>query len=401
MGHEGYIRMALEAARNPGLVEPNPQVGAVLVRGGRVIARGRHEYFGGPHAEVNALRKAGRRAQGATLYVSLEPCCTFGKTPPCTDAIIAAKVAHVVIGAPDPTQKRGVRMLRRAGIRVTTGVLKEEAVRLIAPFYKLSLQRRPYVIAKWAMSLDGKIATRSGDSRWISCAESRRRVHEVRSVMDGIVVGIGTVLADDPMLTARLGEFKTNGVCPYFSKKHWLQATSGTQRKSLLARALAAGKPPYHRIVLDSRARTPLGSRLVKTAREVKTLIAVTPEAPPRRCRRLAESGCEVVCCRSEGGRVDIEDLLGMLGRRRLTNLLVEGGSAVLGAFFDAGAVDQAMVFIAPRLIGGSGAVGAMGGAGAEKVIDSLKMMDMKVGRSGEDVVIEGYTREAMEYLRV
>ena len=392
MGHEDYMKMALAAARNPGLVEPNPQVGAVLVRGGRVIARGRHEYFGGPHAEVNALRKAGRRAEGATLYVSLEPCCTFGKTPPCTDAIIAAKVAHVVIGAPDPTQKRGVRMLRRAGIHVTTGVMKEEAVRLIAPFYKLHLRRQPYVIAKWAMSLDGRIATRSGDSRWVSCEESRRRVHEVRSVVDGIVVGIGTVLADDPMLTARLEEFAGRG-------KHWLQAPSGTQRGALLEKALAAGKPPYHRIVLDSRARTPLGSRLVKTAREVKTLIAVTPDAPARRCRRLAESGCEVVCCRADGGRVDVEDLLGMLGRRRLTNLLVEGGSAVLGAFFDAGAVDQAMVFIAPKIIGGSGAVGAMGGAGAEKVIDSLKMMDVTVNRSGEDVVIEGYTRHPAEYV--
>jgi diaminohydroxyphosphoribosylaminopyrimidine deaminase/5-amino-6-(5-phosphoribosylamino)uracil reductase len=182
---------------------------------------------------------------------------------------------------------------------------------------------------------------------------------------------------------------------------HWLQATSGTQREGLLEKAFAAGKPLYHRIVLDSRGRTPLGSRLVKTAREVKTVIAVAPDAPPRRCRRLEESGCEVVCCRSHGGRVDIEDLLGMLGKRRLTNLLVEGGSAVLGAFFDAGAVDQVMVFIAPKIVGGSGAVGAMGGAGAEKVTESLKMMDVKVGRSGEDVWIEGYTREAAEYLRV
>ena len=382
--HERFMAMALATAGNPGLVEPNPQVGAVIVKGGKVAATGRHEYFGGPHAEVNALRKAGRRAEGATLYVTLEPCCTFGKTPPCTDAIVAANVAHVVIGAPDPTQKRGVRMLRRAGIRVTTGVLKEKAVRLIAPFYKLHLRRRPYVIAKWAMSLDGKIATRTGDSRWISCAESRRRVHELRSVVDGIVVGIGTVLADDPMLTPRLEDF---GERP------------SAKRQALLAKARAAGKPPYHRIVLDSAARTPPDSRLVKTAREFKTLIAVTPDAPPRRCRRLEQCGCELVCCRANGGRVDIEDLLGILGKRRLTSILVEGGSAVLGAFFDAGAVDQVMVFIAPKIIGGDGAPGPLGGEGAEKIVDSMKMTDVTVSQSGVDVLIEGYTREAAEYL--
>jgi diaminohydroxyphosphoribosylaminopyrimidine deaminase/5-amino-6-(5-phosphoribosylamino)uracil reductase len=378
------MAMALAVAKNPGLVEPNPQVGAVLVRKDKVIATGRHEHFGGPHAEVNALRKAGRKAEGATLYVNLEPCCTFGKTPPCTDALLAAQVAHVVIGAPDPTQGRSVQMLRRAGIRVTTGILKEEALRLNAPFYKLKLWRQPYVIAKWAMSLDGKIATRTGDSRWISCPESRHLVHRLRSVVDGVLVGVGTVLADDPTLTPRLEAFDER-VTP--------------RRRKLLNKALAAGKPPFHRIVLDSTARTPLASKLVKTAHKAKTLIAVSHAAPSRRCRLLEGQGCEVLHCKAKKGRVYIEDLLRQLAVRRLTNVLVEGGGAVLGSFFEADCVDQVMIFIAPKIIGGAGALGPLGGLGVNEMVNALELKGVRIERSGIDALIHGYTRNANDYL--
>ncbi len=380
------MSMALEVAKNPGLVEPNPQVGAVVVKDGRVVARGRHEHFGGPHAEVNALRKAGRGAQGGTLYVNLEPCCTHGKTPPCTDAVIAAKVAQVVIGAPDPTQGEGGRLLSRAGIRVIRDVLREESLRLNAPFYKLRLQRRPYVIAKWAMTLDGKIATRTGDSRWISCETSRARVHAVRSVVDGVLVGVGTVLADDPALTARPG-------------KGALSASGLARREALLGKARAAGKPVYHRIVLDARARTPLNSVLARTARRVKTLIAVTDEAGARRRRLLEQAGCEIARCKGTGGRVDIDRLLRLLGERNLTNILVEGGSETLGSFFDAGAVDQLMVFAAPKIAGGAEAFTPAAGRGAARMAEALAIRQMRAESCGSDVLIEGYLREASDYL--
>ena len=259
-----WMDLALaEAERGRGAVEPNPMVGAVIVRDGKVVGRGHHARFGGPHAEVMALREARAAARGATLYVTLEPCCHHGKTPPCTDAIRCAGLARVVIAIRDPFPRvdgGGLATLRAAGIQVELGLRADAAARLNAPFLKRVVTGLPYVTAKWAMTLDGKTAVATGDSQWISSARSRSLVHQKRGQMDAIVVGIGTVLADDPLLTAR-----------------------------------PEGPRTAARVVLDSKARLPLDSRLVMTAREVPVIVAVTEQAPEHRRLSLAEQGCEIL----------------------------------------------------------------------------------------------------------
>lgn len=320
------------AERGRGRVEPNPMVGCVLVCGGRVIGEGYHQRFGGPHAEVVALRACRGSAAGATCYVSLEPCCHFGKTPPCADALIRAGVARVVAAVRDPFPKvagGGFRKLRAAGIRVDVGLLRDAAAELNAPFFKLQAQRQPWVILKWAQSLDGKIATRSGDSKWITSLAARRAAHQLRAVVDAVIVGVGTVVADDPDLTCRL----------------------------VRPRRIAT------RIVLDTSARTPIGSRLVRTARETPTMIAVADADSPR-AKRLAKAGCEILELPTRRGRLRLDALLDALGRRGMTNVMVEGGGRVLGEFVDRQLADEAALFVAPRLIGGTQAIGALAGVG-------------------------------------
>lgn len=316
-----WMRRALaEARKGRGGAEPNPMVGAVVVREGRRVGTGYHARFGGPHAEVVALTEAGPAARGATLYVSLEPCCHTGKTPPCTDAIVAAGVARVVAAMRDPFPRvagGGLVRLREAGIRVDVGLTGAAAARLNAPYLKRLATGMPYVTAKWAMTLDGKTATASGDSRWISNPRSRACVHELRGRMDAILVGIGTALADDPQLTAR-----------------------------------PPGPRQPARIVLDGAARLPVESRLAQTARDARVWIAVTGQAPVDRLASLAALGCEILEFPGNG-RVPVLPLLTELSRRGVTNLLVEGGGQVLGAFLDAGQVDAVDVYIAPTLEGG------------------------------------------------
>jgi diaminohydroxyphosphoribosylaminopyrimidine deaminase/5-amino-6-(5-phosphoribosylamino)uracil reductase len=329
-------RALLLAERGRGAVEPNPLVGAVVVRDGKPVGEGWHQRFGGPHAEVHALQAAGAAARGATLYVTLEPCCHHGKTPPCTDAVLQAGIARVVAALVDPFPQvsgGGADRLRAAGLKVDIGVGEREARIQNAPYLKLLATGQPYVHAKWAMTLDGKLATRTGDSRWISNEQSRQRVHLLRGRMDAILVGIGTALADDPQLTAR-----------------------------------PPGPRIATRIILDAHARLPVTSTLARTAREVPVLIAVGEEAPADRLRALTNAGCEVLRLQAKAGRVDPRALLAELGKRRLTNLLVEGGGQVLGSFFDAGAMDEMHVFIAPRLVGGAGAPTALAGIGVEKM---------------------------------
>jgi diaminohydroxyphosphoribosylaminopyrimidine deaminase/5-amino-6-(5-phosphoribosylamino)uracil reductase len=320
-----FMLRALElAARGRGAVEPNPMVGAVLVRDGRVLTEGRHRRFGGPHAEAEALAAAaaaGVDVAGATAYVTLEPCChTNKKTPPCTEALIAAGVARVVAAVEDPDPNvsgRGLARLREAGIAAEAGLCEAEARRLIAGYLKLRTVGRPWVICKWAQSLDGRIATASGDSKWISGEPARRRVHEVRSWCDGVCVGVRTLAADDPLLTNRGG----------------------------------TGRQPT-RVVLDAALNTPPDCRLIQTAREVPVLIAAAEGAPADRAALLTGAGAEVLRLPAPAGRIDLPALLDELGRRQWTYLLVEGGSAVHGSFLGAGLADELMVFLAPRLIG-------------------------------------------------
>lgn len=353
----GFMRRALRlAARGRGRVEPNPMVGCVLVRGGRIIAEGYHRRFGGPHAEVEALRRCDN-PRGCTAYVTLEPCCFHGKTPPCTEALIAAGVRRVVAAMTDPHPRvrgRGLRRLRQAGIETRVGLLEDQARQLNAAYLKLLRQRRPWVILKWAQSLDGKIATRTGDSKWISDEACRRHAHRTRGFVDAILVGVGTVLADDPLLTCRLAR----------------------------PRRVAT------RIVLDSHLRTPARSQLVRTARQIPTWIACSNRAPARRAAALERAGCRIVRLPRGRGGLDLARLLDVLGEAAMTRLLVEGGGRVLGSFFDAGLFDELHVYIAPRLIGGAAAPGPLEGRGVPDVRSALRVASQKTSRIGDGWVI-------------
>jgi diaminohydroxyphosphoribosylaminopyrimidine deaminase / 5-amino-6-(5-phosphoribosylamino)uracil reductase len=356
---ETWMRRALELAeRGRGYVEPNPLVGAVVVRDGQLVGEGWHERYGQAHAEVNALAAAGAAARGATLYVTLEPCCHHGKTPPCTDAVLRAGIGRVVAAMLDPFPQvagQGAALLRAAGIPVDCGVLESEARQFNVPYLTLLGEGRPYVLAKWAMTLDGKIATRTGDSKWISNDDSRRRVHEIRGRVDAILVGIGTALADDPQLTAR-----------------------------------PPGPRMATRIVLDSHCRLPLTAQLVTTARTVPTLIATTQAAPPEAIAALAARGCVVLHLPTVDGMPDVRALLAELGRRRLTNLLVEGGGGVLGSFLDAKLLDEVHVFLAPRLVGGAAGRMPVGGVGVETIAQALTLTDWTVEKCASDLYLRG-----------
>lgn len=355
---EAFMRRALALARRgQGRVEPNPMVGCVIVKNGRVVGEGCHRVFGGPHAEANALAAAGRAAQGATAYVTLEPCCHQGKTPPCTKALIAARVRRVIAATRDPNplvSGKGLRQLGAAGIRTGVGLLAEEAERQIAPFSTVQSLKRPYFTLKWAQSIDGKIATRSGDSRWITSLASRREAHRLRARVDAIVVGVETVLHDNPDLTARY------------------------------ARPIRIAT----RVVLDSELRTPVKSRLVRTAKETPTLIATTSKGAARHSQRskLESAGCEIVVLKSGPGGIALVALARELHRRKMTNVMVEGGGRVLGGFVDSGLADEALIFVAPRLIGGESAPGPLRAVGP-KMMDGLPSIEVaSMRRIGPDV---------------
>lgn len=352
------MRRAVALARKgEGRVEPNPMVGCVIVLRRKVIGEGYHRRFGGPHAEIEALRRCSTDPRGGTVYVSLEPCCHQGKTPPCSDALIAARLARVVVAMRDPNplvRGRGIRALRAAGIRVDVGVARREANEVIAPYRTRIKLGRPYVIAKWAQSLDGKLATRTGDSRWISCEASRRHVHRLRGRVDAILVGSGTVLADDPMLTAR-------GVA--------------LRRQAM-------------RIVLDGRLRLPDKCQLVGTCRTATTLVMTTAaRADSGKADRLRRRGVDLIACRQRGGRLSIRDCLVKLAKRGVTNLLVEGGPTVLTALLEADLVDEAFVFTAPMLIGGRDAPAALSGRGTASIEAAITPRHVRTRRVGRDIL--------------
>ena len=367
-----FMRLALSLAqRGRGKVEPNPMVGAVIVRRGRIIGQGYHRRFGVPHAEVDALANCRGRPADASMYVTLEPCCHHAKTPPCTGALISARLAEVVVATKDPSAKvngKGIGRLRRAGIKVAVGTAGAQARRLNAAFFKLQRQGRPLVTLKWAQSLDGKIASTSGQSRWISNDQSRRMVHRLRRNSQAILVGIGTALADDPLLTAR----------------------PSSPGQTLL------------RIVVDSRMRLPLKSQLVRTVEQAPLLIATTALALKRRPRvaeRLIKAGVELLAVNRGPGRVDLGKLLDQLGRREISNLLVEGGSAILGQFIACRLADRVVAFICPKIIGGKNAPGPIGGLGASDLAQALRLNNLKTRRIADDVLIQADLPIPNDYL--
>lgn len=359
-----FMTQAIDLARKGrGSVEPNPMVGAVIVKQGRIIGQGYHERFGGPHAEINAIRDARKRHEdlaGATMYVTLEPCCHYGKTPPCTEAIISSGISRVVSAIEDADPKvagRGFKRLKDAGIEVVVGVGAKVVRRLLSGYIKLKSRHMPWVICKWAQSLDGKIATRTGDSKWISCRASHRRVHELRRLCDGICVGAGTVIADDPLLTSRDADDNPT-----------------------------ADQPA--RLVLDGRLRIPLDCRLVRTLEVSPVIIATTPQAPDDRIESFKQAGVEVLLLPPQPGGVDLSALLEELGKRQWTYLLVEGGQKIITSFINQSLVDELMVFIAPCIIGGGKSVSPVQGRGIDTIAQALKLPPPEVEQIDSDVLL-------------
>jgi len=358
-----FMRLALrEARRALGRTSPNPWVGAVVVREGRVVGRGHTRPPPGTHAEAVALAQAGEAARGAELYVTLEPCAHHGRTPPCTEAIVRAGIVrvHVALLDPDPqVNGRGVEALRRAGVDVALGEGREEAERLLEAYLKHRRTGLPFVIAKFACSLDGRIAAASGDSRWVSGPRTRAWAHRLRTQVDAIAVGSQTVLVDDPQLTARPG--------------------------GRLAR-----RQPL-RVVVDSRGRTPPTAQVLGPG--APTLVATTEASSPAWREALQAAGAEVAVLPAREGRVDLRALLSLLGRRGVLTLLVEGGGVLLGSFFDQGLVDKVHAVIAPMVIGAREAPMAVAGRGAVRMAQAVRLRDVSVRRLGEDVLVTGYPR--------
>ena len=403
-----YMQRALELAkRGEGSVSPNPMVGCVIVKDGKIVGEGWHEFYGGPHAEINALKAAGENAKGATVYVTLEPCCHFGQTGPCTDALITAGVAKVVVAMRDPNPKvagKGLEQLSKAGIPLIQGDCGEEARKLNIKYLTRLEKKRPWIVAKWAMTLDGKIASKTASSQWVTSDASQLAVHKLRSQMDAIMVGARTALKDDPSLTVRLSE-----------------------------------GPPQHpplRIVLDSSASLSLESRLVQTAREVPLLLGIDAAAPLDKVKQLEDAGCEILVLpgrlrsssanskerlrardsrpgspenrlagdaeamqkkRLQEDREEFQKskerflfLFAELARRGVTTLLVEGGGAVLGSLFDAKLVDEAHVFIAPKFIGGCDAISPVAGLGIAEMSDALPLLSPTIQFVGPDIYVHG-----------
>lgn len=337
---EKYIKIALKlAGKAKGMTSPNPCVGALVVKDGRIVGMGYHRFAGGQHAEIYALRQAGKRASGATLYVSLEPCSHYGRTPPCTDSIISAGIKRIVAAIKDPNPKnngKGLRMLRRNGIKTDVGILETEARRLNEDFIKYITKRMPFVSVKVAQTLDGKIATRTGDSKWITGQEARKFVHKLRSEVDAIMVGAGTVLKDDPLLTVRLKSRKV--------------------------------KQPL-RIILSGRSKIPSEARILNSR----------------------GGGAIIVRTKEKSGRVDIRSLLKELAKREITSVLIEGGGETIASAFEAGVVDKVYFFMAPKVIGGREALTSVEGKGIEKIGKAIRIKKTSFRKIGDDLLIEGY----------
>ncbi|HTY88497.1 MAG TPA: bifunctional diaminohydroxyphosphoribosylaminopyrimidine deaminase/5-amino-6-(5-phosphoribosylamino)uracil reductase RibD [Candidatus Acidoferrum sp.] len=379
MSDVDFMRLALRLARRGyGATSPNPMVGAVLVTRGKIIGRGWHRRAGWPHAEIEAFRDAqdrGRNPKGATLYVTLEPCCTYGRTPPCTDAITAAGIKRVVVGAMDPNPRhsgRAFKILRRAGLEVVPGVLTDECTRLNEAFNHWIVHRTPFVTVKAAMTLDGKIATASGESKWITGEKARACGMKLRQGHDAILVGINTVLADDPGLTARIGT-RNSG-------------SAGAGRET--------GAPRQRRIVLDSLARTPLNAKVVSDKHAALTTLVVSERAPKSRVAALAGRVNVIVAplkkstIRNPRSQIDLRWLLKQLGAQSVTGLLVEGGGEVNASFLLGGFAHRVAFFYAPKILGGRDARKAVAGEGARSLAEALALREVEWQRLGPDLFL-------------
>lgn len=363
--NEQYMRRAIELAKlGIGKVNPNPLVGAVIVKDGRIISEGYHKVYGDLHAERNAFKNLANPedAKGAELYVTLEPCCHHGKQPPCTEAIIEHGISKVYVGSDDPNELvagKGIQLLRDAGIEVVTGFLKEECDALNPVFFHYITTKTPYVLMKYAMTLDGKIATRTGHSQWVSGEESRDRVQQTRNALKGIMVGIGTVLNDDPRLTCRM----------------------------------EGGRNPV-RIVCDSKLRIPLSSNVVATAKDVPTILAtVEPHAEYNRFwheqkEELEKAGVQVLVAEELNGQVDLKDLMVKLGEMQIDGILLEGGSTLNYAAVQAGIVNRIEAYVAPKIFGGAGFYTPVGGEGVELATEAFPCKLVSMEKIGEDVLL-------------
>lgn len=365
MKNEDYMRRAIELAKlGMGKVNPNPLVGAVIVKDDKIIAEGFHEEYGSLHAERNAFSKLKTKedAKGAVMYVTLEPCCHQGKQPPCTEAIIEHGISKVYVGSNDPNELvagKGIEQLRNAGIEVETEFLKEECDALNPIFFHYITTKTPYVVMKYAMSLDGKIATHTGHSRWVSGEASRARVHETRNALAGIMVGIGTVLNDDPLLTCRM----ENGNNPV-------------------------------RIICDTKLRIPLSSQIVDTANEVPTIVATIPPHPEYKRfwneekEFLEKNHVKVLVVAEKDGKIDLQNLMKELGRIQIDSILIEGGSALNYSALQEGIVNRIEAYVAPKIFGGVGYFTPVGGEGVEFATDALMTRFVSATPIGEDVLL-------------
>jgi len=365
MDREYMNKVLTLAAQGKGRTSPNPMVGAIIVKDDKIVGQGYHEQYGTPHAEIRALEEARENARGATLYINLEPCCHQGQTPPCTAEIIRAGIQRVVVATKDPNplvNGQGIRELKIQGIEVKTGVLENAAKKFNEFFFKYIRTQTPFVILKMGMSLDGKMATKTGDSRWITSGLLRGFVHQLRNEIDATMVGIGTVIRDNPRLTTRLKD--------------------------------GQGRDPK-RIVVDTLLRIPLKARIFTQQSEAENIIVTTTNAPVNRVKELEKIGARIIFGKTLGkNMVDMKDMVVKLGQLQITSLMIEGGASINGSAIQAGIVDKVIMFIAPKIIGGASAPSTIGGDGVARVDDAIKLNDIKTKRFGNDLMIEGYVEK-------
>lgn len=358
MKDKDYMKMVIELAKNGmGFVSPNPLVGAIIVKNGKIISKGYHKRYGHVHAEVDAINKASESLKGASLYVNLEPCSHYGSQPPCSKRIIEEGISKVIIGCQDPNplvSGKGIKELKDNNVEVVSGVLEEECLELNKIFFHYITHKRPYVALKYAMSLDGKIACYTGDSKWISSEVSRKHSHGLRHRYKAIMAGIGTVLSDDPMLNSRI----ENSQDPI-------------------------------RIICDSKLRTPLDSKIVKSAKDIKTIIATTVK-DTNSYKAYIDKSCEILPIREKNKKLDLNDLMDKLGQLKIDSLLVEGGSSLNGSLLEEKLINKVYAYIGPKLIGGSKAKNPIGGLGMATIEEALTLKNMKITNLACDFLIEG-----------